>query len=118
MVGDIKMNELPVTTGVKYVYVEKSDGSQGKVASENFLNAIKLYNQSVEIDCNEIKANCIIPAYRWKNAPGNTIAILETIMYNNDWIIQRFTLIDGEGMYIRRFYNSTTWSEWKLVTLT
>ena len=115
---DIAMNQFPTWPSMDYVYVERGD-SQGKVHKSNILSAIILGNKSEPYDCNEIKSGCIICSSKWNNAPVNTIAILETIIYSEDWLIQRFSVPGSTlRLFIRSFYNGSTWSDWKSVTLT
>ena len=115
---DIAMNQFPTWSSMDYVYVERGD-SQGKVHKSNILSAIILGNKSEPYDCNEIKSGCIICSSKWTNAPVNTIAILETIIYSEDWLIQRFSVPGSTlRLFIRSFYNGSTWSDWKSVTLT
>lgn len=50
------------------------------------------------------------------NAPVSSgISVLEVIAYSKDWIIQRFTQVDGARaccIWTRRKYSGTTWSDW------
>lgn len=46
------------------------------------------------------------------NAPVQTIAVMEVLVYSPDWIVQRFTVVNG-AEYIRHWHSATTWSEWK-----
>lgn len=115
---DIAMNQFPIWSSMDYVYVERGN-SQGKVHKSNFLSALVLGNKNEPYDCNEIKSGCIIGSSKWINALVNTIAILETIPYSEDWIIQRFSVPGSTlRLFIRSFYNGSTWSDWKSVTLT
>lgn len=116
---DMPMNAFKIVSNTQYVYVELADGSQGKMLKTEFLNNFVERKMGITIDCNEIKGNGYIAAHLWKNGPMSAIAILETIAYSDDWIIQRFS-VPGTSirMFVRSFYNGTTWSEWKSITLT
>lgn len=115
---DIAMNQFPIWSSMDYVYVERGN-SQGKVHKSNFLSALVLGNKNEPYDCNEIKSGCIICSSKWTNSPVNTIAILETVSYSKDWLIQRFSVPGSTlRLYVRSFYNGSTWSDWKSVTLT
>lgn len=46
------------------------------------------------------------------NAPVQAIAVMEVLVYSPDWIVQRFTVVNG-AEYIRHWHSATTWSEWK-----
>ena len=46
------------------------------------------------------------------NAPAQSIAVMEVLVYSPDWIVQRFTVVNG-AEYIRHWHSATTWSEWK-----
>ena len=46
------------------------------------------------------------------NAPTQTIAVMEVLVYSPDWIVQRFIVVNG-AEYIRHWHSGTTWSEWK-----
>lgn len=49
----------------------------------------------------------------------NLISVLEVIPYSYDWIMQRQTLINGDGQTAIRFKHSgTTWSPWKVMLST
>ena len=117
--ADKKMNEFKLLTNIAYIYGEEANSSQGKIPKTEFLNSIVEKKMGITVDCNEIKNSGYIAAHLWKNAPISSIAILETIAYSSDWIIQRFLVPNKSvGMFVRSFYNATTWSEWKSITLT
>ena len=51
------------------------------------------------------------------NAPGGYggIYVLEVLVYSQDWLVQRFTAIGGDGTtstHVRSFNNATAWSAW------
>lgn len=47
------------------------------------------------------------------NAAVQAISVLEVIVYSNDWIVQRQTVINADGKtYERHYYSGNTWSEW------
>ncbi len=115
---DIAMNQFQVITNVEYIYGEKSDSSQGKIHKSNLLSTL-VVKKSELCDCNEIKSSSIIVGNKWSNAPYVTIAILETIAYSSDWVIQRYTVPGSPlRLYVRSFYNGSTWSNWVPITLT
>lgn len=65
------------------------------------------------IDCNQKVETEIIASSKWENAPKTGIAILRTYKYSSDWIVQEFVPINSEGtIYIRKWYEGTTWTKW------
>lgn len=46
------------------------------------------------------------------NAPAQSIAVMEVLVYSPDWIVQRFIVINGEE-YIRHWHSANTWTNWK-----
>lgn len=47
------------------------------------------------------------------NAAVQSISVLEVIVYSNDWVLQRQTVINANPItYVRCFYNGNTWSAW------
>lgn len=45
------------------------------------------------------------------NAPEQTISVMEVLVYSNDWIVQRFIVVNGDE-YIRHWHKGTTWTDW------
>lgn len=67
-------------------------------------------------DINNLKTNGTYGLYNCNQAPSNNgSGVLEVLVYTADWVLQRYTDIDGVGiwhMWERVFYNGTTWSNW------
>lgn len=115
---DIPMNTFPQATDAKFLYGEDLSGNQLKIESNKLLNIIVDGSFNATFDCNSFNFSSIIRGHIWVNAPISTIAILETIVYSKDWIIQRFS-VPGENvrMFVRSFYNGNTWSNWRSVNI-
>lgn len=45
------------------------------------------------------------------NAPAQSIAVMEVLVYSQDWIVQRFIVVNGTE-YIRYWHSATTWTDW------
>ena len=126
MADDIAMNQFQVVTDVAYVYGEKSDSSQGKIKKSDFFNLIpaytKMYSASEEVDCNSLPYNSKVVCYKLVNGPvPNGYSFIVTTGYSPSWMAQIMSTIGGNGgirIFVRSFYNGSTWSEWKSVTLT
>ena len=46
------------------------------------------------------------------NAPAQQISVMEVLVYSQDWIVQRFIVVNG-AEYIRHWHSANTWSNWK-----
>lgn len=124
--GDIAMNAFKVLTDVAYVYGEASDSSQGKIEKSNFFNLIpaytKMYPASEEVDCNSLPYNSKVVCYKLVNGPvPNGYSFIVTTGYSPAWMTQIISTMGGNGgirIFVRSFYNGSTWTEWKSITLT
>lgn len=123
---DIAMNAFKVLTDVTYVYGEASDSSQGKIEKSNFFNLIpaytKMYPASEEVDCNSLPYNSKVVCYKLVNGPvPNGYSFIVTTGYSPAWMTQIISTMGGNGgirIFVRSFYNGSTWTEWKSITLT
>ena len=122
---DIKMNQFQIVTDADYVYVEKGN-SQGKIKKGDFFNLIpaytKMYSASEEVDCNSLPYNSKVVCYKLVNGPvPNGYSFIVTTGYSPSWMTQIMSTMGGNGgirIFVRSFYNGSTWSEWKSITLT
>lgn len=78
-------------------------------------HASVVMNNCSNKDLNTIKTAGFYYGYTgMTNAPVQSIAVLEVLVYSPDWIVQRFTVVgDGGRKYERHFHNGTTWSTWR-----
>ena len=63
---------------------------------------------------NEYTSTGIYGGYSFSDAPVVSIgvSILEVMKYSDKFILQRFSVIDGDiGVYVRK-YRGSTWSSW------
>ena len=120
------MNAFQAVTDVTYIYGEKSDSSQGKIKKGDFFNLIpaytKMYSASEEVDCNSLPYNSKVVCYKLVNGPiPNGYSFIVTTGYSPSWMTQIISTMGGNGgirIFVRSFYNGSTWSDWKSVTLT
>lgn len=123
---DIAMNAFQAVTDVTYIYGEKSDSSQGKIKKGDFFNLIpaytKMYSASEEVDCNSLPYNSKVVCYKLVNGPiPDGYSFIVTTGYSPSWMTQIISTMEGNGgirIFVRSFYNGSTWSDWKSVTLT
>lgn len=109
--ADIKEKDMPIE---RASYIRGINYIGNSVIAENIMNTINRIGTTV--DCNEMKEEGRYSSNLWANAPTTNIAILEIISYSNDWIVQKFYVIPSNGalsIYVRSFYNGTTWYAWK-----
>ena len=45
------------------------------------------------------------------NAPTQQISVMEVLVYSQDWIVQRFIVVNG-AEYIRHWHDGTSWTDW------
>lgn len=111
--ADLKENQMSIESA-DYLRGINYNGTSVRV--KNIMNTIGKIGTTV--DCNEMKEEGRWASNIWANAPTINIAILEIIRYSNDWMVQRFNVIPTSGqlsVYVRCFYNGTTWSAWKKI---
>ena len=84
-------------------------------AATNHSHSAIVMNSCSNKDLNTIKTAGWYYGYTgMTNAPVQSISVLEVIVYSADWIVQRFTVINANGITYERYYHSgTTWSDWK-----
>lgn len=75
---------------------------------------VKKYNTTISLD--DIKTTGIYASYLFADKPCTAgVAILEVINYSSGYLIQRFTVIDGElAVYLRK-YNNNIFSQWSKI---
>ena len=111
--ADLKEKDMPIGSAS---YLRGVNYNGTSVRAKNIMNTISKVGTTV--DCNEMKEEGRWASNLWANAPTTNIAILEVIFYTGDWIVQRFNVIPASGqltVYVRCFYNGTTWSAWKKI---
>ena len=109
--ADIKEKDMPIE---RASYIRGINYIGNSIRVKNLMNTFSKVGTTV--DCNEMKEEGRYASNLWSNAPTTNIAILEVICYSNDWIVQKFYVIPQNGalsIYVRSFYNGTTWSAWK-----
>ena len=104
-----KSNSFDGSANITYTLAEI-----GAAASNHSHSAIVMNNCSNK-DLNTIKTAGWYYGYTgMTNAPVQSISVLEVIVYSADWIVQRFTVINANGItYERHYHSGTTWSDWK-----
>lgn len=85
----------------------------GAATSGHTHNNINMQNMSNK-DLNTLKTQGWYYGYTgMTNAPTQTIAVMEVLVYSQDWIAQRFTVIAATPVtYERHYHSGTTWSAW------
>lgn len=130
MAEDINMNEFSLIADAAYVYVEKSDGSQGKIRKNDFMALIKTElgysylknnpNNEIE-DCNAIANYSNNGLYnvgeQTLNRPSNSNhrAIL-LVLSKNGYYYQEYIEVTTGKRYYRYYTNS--WSSWESINIT
>lgn len=110
--ADLKENDMTTVRDAEYLRCLDYAGNSGIV--KNIQNTIGKIGSTV--DCNEMKTEGRYATSTWKNSPYSNIGILEVIKYSNDWIVQKMYGINSTSpIYIRCFYNGTTWSTWRQI---
>ena len=119
--GEIATKYEPYTD--KKIYIKNENGVYDKFLDENELKDEIEYvkNNTVETkglgqnpDINSLHyMNGVYSLYQCSQAPSTNMGILEVLVYNGDWVIQRFTdVVDAGKMWQRVFQKGTTWTEW------
>lgn len=90
------------------------------VALENLLGNVDRWGISVnDTDMNTVKTTGFYYGYTgMANAAEQCISVWEVIAYSVDWVVQRQTVLRGDGTsktYERIWYNGGAWSTWKVV---
>lgn len=85
----------------------------GAATSGHTHNNINMQNMSNK-DLNTLKTQGWYYGYTgMTNAPVQTIGVMEVLVYSQDWIVQRFTVIGATPVtYERHYHTGTTWGSW------
>ena len=87
------------------------DGNWSQIPIPSGIVEKSYLGQNPDID-NYKKTSGIYGLYACSKAPVGSIGVLEVLFYSPDWVIQRFTDIEGQRMWERCFKYGTTWSSW------
>ena len=102
--------------------LDKTLGTIKNYISSNYAAKSHTHNNIVMNNCSNVDFNTIKTAgfyYGYTgmtNAAKQAISVLEVIVYSPDWIVQRQTIINGNGeTYERHYYEGNKWSTWKKI---
>ena len=85
----------------------------GAATSGHTHNNINMQNMSNK-DLNTLKTQGWYYGYTgMTNAPAQAISVMEVLVYSQDWIVQRFTVVGATPItYERHYHSGNTWGSW------
>ena len=93
-------------------HIDNLQSSLDAKASSNHNHETHSQKTMSNTDLNTIKTAGWYYGYTgMTNAPAQTIAVMEVLVYSADWVVQRFIVVNGDE-YIRYWHSATTWTNW------